>query len=396
MRRGHLRLGIRRAEGRLELLVIQPTPFCNLDCDYCYLPQRDSKRRISEEVLRRCFEAVLASRFVKTSFTVVWHAGEPLVLPISFYTDALRLIRQVNKGGVQIDHSFQTNGTLIDSAWCAFLLENHVRIGVSVDGPAFLHDAHRRTRGGKGTHDRVMRGIRTLQEHGVEFHVISVLTEKSLAHADEIFQFYCDNGIKRVGFNIEEIEGVNESSSLDSGDVASGRVRTFMGRFLELVKASPVGPEVREFHGLTRFINSGDPRFLTRNQENAPIAIVSIDCTGNLSAFSPELLGAKSERYGDFILGNVLHEKFDAIVAGRAYRRLQGDIEKGVAKCRETCEYFGLCGGGSPSNKFFENGSMVSTETMHCRLSKKAIVDALLNHLEASLEVAACSGGPRL
>jgi uncharacterized protein len=162
-----------------------------------------------------------------------------------------------------------------------------------------------------------------------------------------------------------------------------------MGRFLELAKASPVGPEVREFHGLARFITSGDPCFLSGNQENAPLAIVTIDCAGNLSAFSPELLGAKSERYGDFLLGNVLHEDLDAIVAGRAFRRLQADVAKGVARCRETCGYFGLCGGGSPSNKFFENGSLASTETMHCKLSKMAIVDAVLKDLEASLAIAA-------
>ena len=28
----------RDAVGPLELLVVQPTPFCNLDCSYCYLP----------------------------------------------------------------------------------------------------------------------------------------------------------------------------------------------------------------------------------------------------------------------------------------------------------------------------------------------------------------------
>lgn len=372
-------------ELRLELLVIQPTPFCNLDCDYCYLPHRDSKQRISEAVLRRCFERVLGSPYVEKGFTVVWHAGEPLVLPVSFYESAFSLIRELNTRGVEIGHSFQTNGTLIDERWCDFLLANHVRIGVSVDGPAFLHDARRKTRTGRGTHERVMRGIRALQDHAIDFHVISVLTKESLSHPDEMFQFYADHGIRRVGFNIEEIEGINRKSTLDS-KAAAAQVRSFMRRFLELAKRSEAPLEMREFHGLAQLIVQGDRGgLLDGNQENTPLAIVSVDCAGNLSTFSPELLGAKSERYQDFVLGNVLCDDLDSVLASARFRRLRGEIERGIARCRRSCEYFGVCGGGSPSNKYFENGSLQSTETMHCRLSKQAIVDVLLEDLEGSL-----------
>ena len=136
-------------------------------------------------------------------------------MPVEFYEGAIRLIDELNTGGIEVSHSFQTNGTLINPAWCDFIKKNQVRIGVSVDGPAFLHDAHRKTRKGKGTHDRVMAGIRCLQERGIEFHVISVLTQEALDHPEEIFRFYVENGIQRVGFNIEEIEGVNTSSTLD-------------------------------------------------------------------------------------------------------------------------------------------------------------------------------------
>jgi uncharacterized protein len=374
-----------RPEWRLELLVIQPTPFCNLDCGYCYLPHRDAKRRISPQVLRLCFERVLASRIVRGPFTVVWHAGEPLTLPVGFYEDALALLGEVNTGGVPIDHSMQTNGTLIDAAWCAFLLRHRVKIGVSVDGPAFLHDLHRKTRHGRGTHDKVMRGIRCLQEQGVEFHVISVLTAASLAHPDAMFEFYAQNGIRRVGFNIEEIEGVNLASSLDRHAGAAERVRAFLERFLALVKGSAAPIEVRELEGLKQFLADGDQRLLCGNQENTPFSILNVDCDGNVSTFSPELLGARSDRFGDFRLGNVAGDDLDGIVGSEAFRRLRAEVERGIAGCRRSCEYFGLCGGGSPSNKFFENGSLSSTETMHCKLSKQAVVDVVLADLEASL-----------
>ncbi len=274
---------------RLELLVIQPTPFCNLDCEYRYLPDRSSTTRISEEVLRRVFEQVLSSSYARDSFTVVWHAGEPLVLPVAFYERAIALIAELNSSGLTINHSFQTNGTLITPAWCEFVKRHHVGVGVSVDGPAFLHDARRKTRSGKGTHARVMRGIRCLQEHGIDFHVISVLTRESLNHADELFQFYVENGLRRVGFNVEEIEGVNLRSSLRSR-APSEQIRGFFGRFLELNRSSVL--EIREFDGLATFIGRG-AGFIDRNQENTPLRIINVDCAGNFSTFSPELLGCE-------------------------------------------------------------------------------------------------------
>ena len=86
-----------RPARKLDLLVIQPTPFCNLDCDYCYLPNRQSKERIQPHVLRRLFERVFESDLVAEEFTVVWHAGEPFGLPIFFYHEAFEIIRGSNR-----------------------------------------------------------------------------------------------------------------------------------------------------------------------------------------------------------------------------------------------------------------------------------------------------------
>lgn len=377
-------------DARLDLLVVQPTPFCNIACDYCYLPNRDSTQRISPAVLRRTFEQVLPHPIAADGFTVVWHAGEPLVLPIAFYEDAFSLIDQLNRRAAPIAHSFQTNGMLITPPWCEFFQRHHVRLGVSVDGPAFLHDQRRRTRSGNGTHDQVMRGLKCLQQHGVEFHVITVLTANALAHADELFAFYRDSGIRRIGFNIEEIEGVNQRSSLNARSV-SRQVRAFMERFADLVDQSPDAPVVREFDGLRQFI-AHHPGYLERNQENTPLAIVSVDCEGRVSTFSPELLGLKSEGYGDFIIGNMLTDDLDSMIASSRFQRLARDVRSGIERCRVSCQYFGVCGGGSPSNKYFENGSFDSTETMHCRLHKQVVVDVMLDRQERAAEVKRVAG----
>ena len=64
--------------GPLELLVIQPTPFCNLDCSYCYLPDRSNKRKMTHETLEKTFNWVFSSGLVRQPFTLLWHAGEPM------------------------------------------------------------------------------------------------------------------------------------------------------------------------------------------------------------------------------------------------------------------------------------------------------------------------------
>ncbi|MDA0886542.1 MAG: hypothetical protein O2977_02605 [Cyanobacteria bacterium] len=138
--------------GSVRLLVVQPTPFCNLDCDYCYLPDRGDRSRLSFPVLEAAVERVLDSPYFGGEFTLLWHAGEPLMAPIAFYDEATERIRQLlARRGLppsKIVQSLQTNATVIDAAWCHCFERNGIHVGVSMDGPAFLHYAHRVTRTG--------------------------------------------------------------------------------------------------------------------------------------------------------------------------------------------------------------------------------------------------------
>jgi len=366
--------------GPLDLLVIQPTPFCNIDCSYCYLPDRQSKKQISRDVLENIFERVFSSGLVERPFTIVWHAGEPLVLPPRFYEEAIAILARHNRSGVRVEHSFQTNGTLIDEDWCAFVKSNDVRIGVSVDGPAFLHDRCRKTRGGQGTHARVVRGMELLREQGIPFHVITVLTRESLDYPDELYEFYRRYGIQSVGFNVEEIEGPHQHSSLE-GEATYERVVRFLSRFFDLAQGEwPL--HVREFEGALAAIFGAGETTSVRSHEIAPLAIISVDCEGRFSSFSPELLGLKSTHYGDFEFGRVQTDSFRAAAQTAKFRAVRADIDAGIESCRRSCPYFKFCGGGAPVNKYFENGSFDSTETMFCRLSKQAVLDVVVSKLE--------------
>ena len=104
----------------IELVVVQPTPFCNIDCKYCYLPSRSDKSVIADATLENLFERVFASGWCAAEITVIWHAGEPLVMPVAFYERAFDLIERMRPAGQMVSHSFQTNGMLISPAWCDF------------------------------------------------------------------------------------------------------------------------------------------------------------------------------------------------------------------------------------------------------------------------------------
>jgi len=377
---------------RIELLVVQPTPFCNIDCRYCYLPDRNSKAVVARETLFNLFSQVFASGWVGECLSVVWHAGEPMVLPIEFYRDAFRLIDRLKSTELPVAHSFQTNGTLIDEAWCKFFAEERVNIGVSVDGPRQFHDSNRLTRSGRGTFDRTIAGIRLLRRHRVPFHVISVLSTASMAAPREMFDFYTAEGIERVCFNVEESEGEHVSrSSADTGVEAA--YYRFLSEFWRLAAAGPRRVTfIREIeHAIQQVIRPAEATF--SNQLVEPFAVTSMDWAGNISTFSPELLGLKNPAYEDFLLGNINRDRLVDLPQQPNFARMLGDIRAGVEMCRERCEYFSVCGGGEPVNKLAENGSFASTETTYCRLTKMRATDLVLDALERALLSEVCQEG---
>ncbi len=378
--------------GPISLVVIQPTPYCNLDCDYCYLPDRGDRSRLDVELVDTILQRVLESPYVGGDFTVLWHAGEPLAVPIAFYDEATRRIRAVEQlyneqqpQPLRIQQNIQTNATLIDQKWCDCLQRNGISVGVSLDGPAFLHDAHRRTRTGLGTHAATMRGIAQLQRNGIPFSVIAVLTEDSLDHADAMFSFFLENGIGEVGFNMEEKEGSNRTSSLD-GSRSEQRYRAFLERFWYLTARSGDAMRLREFE-VTCGLAYSEAR-LERTDLNHPFVIVNVDHRGNFSTFDPELLAVETAEYGDFVLGNVGNDSLESVVSSEKFQRIQRDMGAGIELCRSSCDYFQLCGGGAGSNKYWEHGTFACAETQACRYRIKLVADVVLAGLESSLGLA--------
>ena len=251
--------------------------------------------------------------------------------------------------------------------------------GISVDGPEDIHDAHRRFRNGRGSHALAMKGIEALHRNDVPFHCISVLTEDAMEQPERMYRFFRDNGIYDVGFNVEEQEGIHTSSSMQ-GAAMEAKYRDFLQTFWRLSEQDGYPVVLREFEQVISLIQ-GHQR-MTQNELNRPFSILSVDWQGNFSTFDPELLSVASDRYGTFNLGNLRDLSLEESTKTEQFQRLFSDMSQGVHSCQEGCEYFGLCGGGNGSNKFWEHGSLAASETNACRFGTKIPVQVLLERFE--------------
>ena len=361
----------------LETVVVQPTPFCNINCRYCYLPDRNNKSQMTQNTVAALFEKVFSSGWVGEGLTVIWHAGEPLVLPISFYDAAFATIEALRPRNLQLQHSIQTNGMLITAAWCEFLKTRDINVGVSIDGPQRMHDAQRITRSGRGTFEKTLAGIRMLRQHQVPFHVISVLSETAMEAPHEMLDFYISEGIEDVCFNVEESEGTHVSGLFAAGD-AQRRFKRFLETFWKLSRQGKQIRFIREVDGmLPRVFRPNEVSM--RNSQVEPFGMMNVDCHGNVSSFSPELLGLKNGDYGDFIVGNIHTASLESMRRSRAMKAMAHDIALGVEACRRNCEYFSVCGGGAPVNKLAEAGSFTGTRTSFCSLTQMVPIDLILD-----------------
>ncbi|HYC09155.1 MAG TPA: cyclophane-forming radical SAM/SPASM peptide maturase GrrM/OscB [Steroidobacteraceae bacterium] len=364
----------------IGVVVLQPTPFCNINCTYCYLPQRNVRTQMRQDTVRTLFAKIFASRWRGEELTVIWHAGEPLVLPVSFYARAFAAIEALRPAELHLQHAIQTNGMLLTREWCDLFRAWRVGVGVSIDGPRRLNDEHRLSRKGGSTFDRTLAGIRLLREERVPFHVISVLTERSLEAPREMLEFYLAEGIEDVCFNVEESEGDHRSGLFAAADVQR-RFRSFLAEFWKLSRQSGRIRFIREIDGmLPRIFRPEDPGL--RNVQVEPFAMLNVDCQGNVSSFSPELLGLRNAAYADFIIGNIETDSLEDMRNSAAMLSMSRDIAAGVERCRRSCEYFSVCGGGAPVNKLTENGSFVSDRTAFCRLTQMVPTDLILEALE--------------
>jgi uncharacterized protein len=377
-----------RASAGLDMLIVQPTSLCNLNCRYCYVPDRLNNQRLPLPLLAKLLETLRRSDLVagQHAIDILWHAGEPLAAGFPYFTDALNLADEILAPRWQVRHTLQTNGTLIDDAWCRLFRERDITVGVSIDGPETIHDANRKNVGGRGSFAHAMRGVNLLRKHGIPLNILSVLTSTNIASPDAMFHFFVEQQFPHVAFNIEEIEGPNLHSSLVSIEKnfagARSLYRSFMTRMLELNRSHGWPLIIREFRTIAQMIQ--DLRQFSGSVPDVPEqragAVFTMTRDGKMFSWSPELASGVPGDPDRFSLGNIADVlSLDELLQTEKAQSIQREIDCGVNLCRGQCQYFSLCGGGVPGNKFFERGSFAVTETLKCALQTQELVEIVLS-----------------
>ena len=349
---------------------MQPTTLCQpLDCTYCYLPLRQFQQLMPIGVAEAVATPVNAWAAADPRFEVVWHGGEPL----SAGREHLAALMGPFRG---VKHSVQTNAALIDDAWCSFLLERNIAVGVSIDGPENMN-AHRVTRAGHPAFPVIMRGIDRLRHHGIPFSAIAVVSDPAPERAAGFYRFFTELGCRSLGVNIEEHEGVNVTHGAGVKQAAAfWEALTAAWQSEPTIRVREISHVLDFAQGVLDSATGASPA----RQAWDPLPTVTHD--GGVVLISPELAGFHDARFGDFTTGNVLHVGLDRLLAEAEERTpWLAEFWRGVDACRATCPYFDFCGGAHPSNRYFEHGGrMDGTRTRYCTASKIALFEGVTRH----------------
>lgn len=199
---------------RIHVLTKPTGAICNLDCSYCFFLDKEelypnSNFRMSDEVLETYILQLIESH--KTpEVTIAWQGGEPTLMGLDFFKKAIAYQEKYRRPGMTFENTLQTNGTLLNDEWCEFFKANNYLIGLSLDGPRELHDANRVDKVGRPTFDRVMKGLRLLQKHGVEYNILTTVNRVNSQYPLEVYRFLRDE-VKTSWIQfIPVVERINE------------------------------------------------------------------------------------------------------------------------------------------------------------------------------------------
>jgi uncharacterized protein len=187
-----------------HLLTKPVGPICNLDCKYCFYLEKEklypgeSQWRMSDAVLEEYIRQYIQSQ-PAPEINFAWQGGEPTLLGVEFFHKAVALQKK-HAAGKTIFNAIQTNGTLLDDEWCEFLAANKFLAGLSIDGPAELHNKYRVDKRQQPTFGAVMRGLELLKKHDVEFNTLTVVNRANSQQPLEVYHFLKSIGSQFLQF----------------------------------------------------------------------------------------------------------------------------------------------------------------------------------------------------
>jgi uncharacterized protein len=393
-------------------------PTCNLNCEYCFYLEKqalfgpDEKYRMSDDVLRAYIANYISSQPTPL-VEFVWQGGEPTLLGIDFFKRVVELQKPFS-GTKSITNSLQTNGTLLDDAWCRFLKKQNFMVGISLDGPKEVHDRYRRDRKGQGTFDAVMRGLKLLQKHKVEYNVLACVARETARKSLDIYHFFKSQGVEFIQF-APVVERVPDSSSREMGLRLAGP--SALDKAEEQTEVTPWSVIPEEYGDFLiavyeEWVRHDVGSVFVMNFEWAlnawignpsPVCVHAKQCGRSVVIeHNGDVYACDHCVYPQYSLGNIKTDKLSDMVE-RSLRSGFGTAKETALPrwCRE-CDVLAACQGGCPKHRFMttyydEPGLHYLCEGykkffLHIRKYCHAITQLLENGLPASRVMDAMKG----
>ncbi len=341
-------------------LLAKPTgAICNLDCAYCFFLDKEllypgGRFRMSDEVLEGYIRQLIQSHLTN-QVNIAWQGGEPTLMGLDFYRRAIALAEKYRLPGMSFLHTMQTNGTLLDDEWCQFFKEHNFLIGISIDGPRELHDVYRVDKGGAPTFDKVMRGLRLLQKHEVDYNILTTVNRINADHPLEVYRFLRDEaGTDWMQF-IPVVERIDADGLrlYQQGSTVSERsvLPEQFGHFLSTI--------------FDEWVRHDVGRVYVQTFEAAIRNWVGLPSSG-MCVFNETCgLGLAIEHNGDlyacdhfvepnYFLGNIQDEHMIELVASEQQLKFGADKRDTLPQYCLDCDVRFACHGECPKNRFCE------------------------------------------
>jgi radical SAM protein with 4Fe4S-binding SPASM domain len=313
--------------------------------------------------------------------------GEPFVNFKLFCDIVLYIEQKCLEFGRNVQLYTQTNGSTVTPKIVDFLKKHEISVGVSIDGPADLHNSTRPRANGKGSFDQVMRGISLLRNGGIRFGIITVLTRHNAKHAERMVQFFSELGSRSVKINPVNLIG-DADNTWNAVGISGEEYFEFLDAFLDAsLQAGIKLKEANLAECIKNLVFRVREYRCMRSNCGAGQTFFVIDSRGDLfpcahsTAIESWKLGSlvDAERAGGFAALGAGSEAVNAIA-----RRRVDDMP-----ATRSCRWRHFCEGGCAVNAFKAHGTIASQdplcsfyEKMYPRLFQRlATSPGLFQHL---------------
>ena len=367
----------------ISQLLVKVAARCNIDCSYCYW-FRDASvyaqpKLMGEDVLKmllRRMEEHLQDHPLP-DFPVILHGGEPLLWGVdNFRRMAEGCAGIAERTGRDIPLAVTTNGLLIDEGWLDCFEEHGISVAISLDGPAHVHDLHRRTFQGAGTHAAAERAARMLLARDIG---VSALAVCNPAHRpEEYVDFFARCGIADYDIMIPDAT-VDESPP----SIAA----FYQGLLAAWFEANRDGPRanIRIVSDMLTSMLGGDAA--TEGVGHRPIELCTVMTDGSIEAHDVLRIAGDGATRTSF---NVFEHPIDAIRREPHWTAAREASINLAEKCRR-CKFMSACGGGYLPHRFSKaNG--YDNPSVYCD-DLYAIFESVQSALETHLYVGKPDGG---